>query len=222
MLPEISVELEWRGKRYRDVSRGIAAFTQDVEENLNAWLPIVRKELRNYMTGVVTSVRDRTTTPYPGGTSAAGTFPGTLSKRSGALSRSLSPQRIEIKGDDVKETTVSFRLTGIAVVHEQGATIRPKSAQYLTIPLPAALNPNGTPKRRSARDWQNTFVQRSKKGNLLIFQKGRGGNLVPLYVLKKQVRIPKRLAFEEAFEAGRDFLADRIAAEIVKEFNTLG
>ncbi len=120
--------------------------------------------------------------------------------------------------DTADGPVVSFTLSGIAAVHERGATIRAKNAQYLTIPLPAALNKNGTPKRPTARSWPNTFVQRSKKGNLLIFQK-KGKDIIPLYVLKKSVVIPKRLAFKEGFEAGRDFLADTLAAEFLKEFN---
>lgn len=216
MLPDFRVELDWRGKRYRDIDRGLRAIGVDVAQDFDKLMPIVRRELRAYMTGVVRAVKARTTTPYPGGTSARGVFPGTLSRRSGELSRGLSPRRITVQGgaDDV---SVKFPLEGIAVVHETGATITPKKAQFLTIPLPAALSGSGVPLRNSAREWSNTFVQRSKRGNLLIFQK-RGTGIIPLYVLKKSVTIPPRLAFEQSFEAGRDRLADTLAQQLLREF----
>lgn len=214
---EVALELDWRGKRYRDIQRGLNAINMDLKVDIEQIGPIVRKNLKLYMEGVVKSVRQRTTTPYPGGTSPAGAFPGTLSKRSGALSASLNPSHIKV-GNQSSQIEVAYTLSGIAAVHEKGATITPKRAQYLTIPLPPALTSRGVPKKQSARDWKNTFVLKSKKGNLLIVQKQGRGELLPLYVLKKQVTIPKRLAFEEAFTGGKDFLADKIAEAVVREF----
>lgn len=74
--------------------------------------------------------------------------------------------------------------------HEFGATIRPKTAKFLTIPLPAAKTAAGAGRGR-ARDFPNTFVRRSKAGNLILFQK-IGKRIIPLFVLKKMVKIPKR------------------------------
>lgn len=216
MLPEVVIELDWRGKRYQDIERGLFAVGADVEGRLEKIEPIVRKTLVDYMKAVLQSVRQRVDTPYPGGTSPAGAFPGSLSKRSGRLLASLADSGVVI-GASSNPIEVSYKLDGIAAVHERGATITPKRAKWLTVPLPAALNANGTPKRPSARDWQNTFIIRSKRGNLLIVQRsGRG--IIPLYVLKKKVVILKRLAFEEAFTAGKDFLADQIAKEVIREF----
>ena len=217
MLNEIDIDLEWRGRRYNDVERGLRAFADDLNRDFSKIIPIARRELKDYMKAVVLSVKERTTTPWPGGTSGAGTFPGTLSRRSGALSASLSPSRISVNSSG-EEVSVTFPLTGIAVVHETGATIRPKNSQYLTIPLRAALDSRGVPLKAKARDWSDTFVARSKRGNLLIFQKQPGGGIKPLYVLKQSVTIPKRLAFKEAFLAGRDMLADRIAQATIREF----
>jgi hypothetical protein len=216
MLPEVVVDLDWRGKRYQDIERGLLAIADDFDKKAELIGPIVKKTLRDYMKAVLQSVRERVSTPYPSGTSPAGEFPGRLSKRSGRLLASFSDTKIGIsRTKDPIEVT--FRLDGIGLVHEKGATIYPKRAKWLTVPLPAALNPNGTPKKPTARDWQNTFVLKSKKGNLLIVQRN-GKDITPLYVLKKSVTIPKRLAFEEAFLAGRDFLADKIAQDVVREF----
>lgn len=96
-------------------------------------------------------------------------------------------------------------------------TIRPKTAQYLTIPLDAAKTGVGVGKG-SARygPWGETFVAKSKKGNLIIFgrqkmygsvkvkgEKVKGlrilrmGKIVPLFLLKKQVQIPARIHPEQ-------------------------
>ena len=83
-----------------------------------------------------------------------------------------------------------------ANILETGGTIKAKRGKYLAIPLPAALTKAGAPRKgkTSPRDWPNTFVNRSKKGNLIIFQKkgkrARDQRPTPLYVLKKQVKIP--------------------------------
>lgn len=217
MLPDFAMQLEWRGRRYKDVDRGLRAFGVDVEGDFENLLPLAKSIIRKYMTGVVKSVAQRVDGPYPGGTSPAGQFPGTLSKRSGSLLASLNPSRI-VETENSKELTTAFTLTGIAAVHERGATIRAKNSQFLTIPLPRALDKRGVALKPNARAWKNTFVAKSKKGNLLIFLKERGG-IVPLYALKKTVTIPKRLAFGEAFESGRSLLADTLAVELLKEFN---
>lgn len=217
MIP-VEVDLQWRGKRYNDIDRGLRAFAEDVEADVTkTYGPAIRSLLRKYMEGVIESVRQRAGAPWPGGTSPAGQTPGTLSRRSGGLLKTLSPSRITIKGDASSDIEVSFKLSGKAAVHEKGATITPTRSKYLTIPLASALDSRGVPLRPSARDWQNTFVFKSKKGNLLIGMK-QGGNLVPLYVLKRSVTIPPRLSFKEAFTSGKDFLADAIAQEVMKEF----
>lgn len=219
-MPDVEIELDWRGRRYKNVERGLDAIGTDLEKDFEKMTPLIKNILIDYMEGVVMSVADRARTPYPGGTSPAGRFPGTLSKRSGKLLASLSKDRIKVAGGMRSEVAVSYTLTGIATVHERGATIRPKRAKYLTVPLPPALTSRGIPKKKSARDWRNTFVLKSKKGNLLIVQKRADGGITPLYVLKKSVTIPKRLAFGEAFNAGRDFLADKIASDVIREFFT--
>lgn len=218
MVASVEVELDWRGKRFRDIERGLRAIGRDIDRDFEEVGPLVKKLMNQYMAGVVGSVRERMQTPWPLGTSPAGAFPGTLSKRSGELQAQFVPANINVTGNRTSDIEVSFTLPGIAAVHERGAIIRPKKSKYLTIPLPAALDARGVPLRPNARAWKDAFIIRPKKGNLLIVRRSIGGGIVPLYVLKKSVRIPKRLAFEEAFEAGTDLLADTIAQEIVREF----
>jgi hypothetical protein len=59
------------------------------------------------------------------------------------------------------------------------------------------MDSRGVPLRKRARDWQNTFVARSRKGNLIIFQKRGRKNIRPLYLLKPEVTIRPRLGMEK-------------------------
>ena len=71
-------------------------------------------------------------------------------------------------------------------VHEHGpVTLRPKHSKFLAIPLEAALTGAGVLKK-PARAWANTFVA---KGT--IFQRHKGG-AVPLFLLRREVTIPRR------------------------------
>lgn len=80
-----------------------------------------------------------------------------------------------------------------ANIHETGGTITPKNSKYLAIPLSAALTPAGVLKKKP-REYNNTFVMKSKNGNLIIAQKrgSRMSRIVALFVLKKKVEIPAR------------------------------
>ena len=93
-------------------------------------------------------------------------------------------------------------------VHEYGAVIRAKKAKFLTIPLPAALNSKGIPKKMSAREWDKTFIQTSKAGNLIIFRT-QGRRIIPLYVLKSEVRIKPRLGMGLTLEKGLPRFVDK-------------
>jgi hypothetical protein len=61
-------------------------------------------------------------------------------------------------------------------------------------------------------------VQRSRKGNLIIFQR-RGKDAVPLYLLKPQVTIKARLGMEKAFMGEVSFFQERLLDLIAKEFD---
>lgn len=85
--------------------------------------------------------------------------------------------------------------------HEDGATITPKNAKALAIPLPAAQRPDGSPKLPGPRSWQNvqkTFIYKSKRtGNAYIAYKD-GDSMVLLYVLVDQVTLSKHKGFLSA------------------------
>lgn len=76
--------------------------------------------------------------------------------------------------------------------------ITPVRSQYLTIPLDAAKTPAGVARGR-ARDFPDTFFGRSRRGQLFLFQK-QGKEIVPLFLLVKEVVIPARPALRPTLE----------------------
>lgn len=115
-----------------------------------------------------------------------------LKVRSGTLRRAIDVKTVGTTLNDLS-LIITFD-TNYAMTQEFGDENRkPKHAQYLAIPLPAALYPSGvarwaSPLRQS--DMPPVRVLKSKKGNLLLVDKISGQ---PYFVLKTQVSIPPRL-----------------------------
>ena len=177
--------------------------------------PAVKLELDRYLKAVREALRQRHGKAFnnPGNVPATGS--DALLKRSGAGIRGI---RVITKLRNRRDLNTLRGELGIPFplsVHEEGATIRAKKSQFLTIPLSAALDSRGIPLRPSARAWENTFVQKSTRGNLLIFQK-RGTEIVPLYLLKREVQLPPRLKAQETLNAGLNFFVDEAMGAAVK------
>ena len=118
---------------------------------------------------------------------------GPLQRRTGDLARSWASALSDTKlGNLVAEVWSGSKY---AAIHQFGGIIRAKRAKYLAIPL--STTPAGVARGGPRTVQGKTFVQRSKRGNLLIFKANEGGGATPLFVLKKQVTIPKRLTFYE-------------------------
>lgn len=118
-----------------------------------------------------------------------------LAKRTGELSRSW---RIGVGGNNLANLFAEvWSVSKYAVTHQVGMTIRPKHAKYLTIPIDKT---NALVARGAARVLtygKKVFFRRSKRGSLIMFQANKDGGLKPLFVLVKEVTIPKRLNFFE-------------------------
>ncbi len=94
-------------------------------------------------------------------------------------------------------------------------TIRPKRSQFLTIPMPDALTPSGRPKggKRLARQWDDTFVYQSPKGQLFIAQgeDGEAGDdLSLLFMLRRKVDLAPRLGMRQTFGRVTDRFMRRV------------
>lgn len=158
-----------------------------------------------------------------------------LQRRSGALANAYQLKRPRSQATAQGLEVVAGIRRGVrgsqyAALQEFGGTIRPKRAQYLTIPLAAALTPSGVLsgrykiRREGGRfvtDAGETFLFRSKGGNLLIGIKSRGvakgfigpgmpralatgrgssRELKAFYVLRKSVTVPARFGFFAAWK----------------------
>jgi hypothetical protein len=156
-----------------------------------------------------------------------GTTESRLRVRSGRFRASVIPIPTETKEDRI-EGGISFgTIYGRVHVGPKGqvTTITPKRRKYLTIPLPAAMTRAGVsrgalapglssaqlsawgPMAAEMTPYGNTFVAKSKKGNLIVFgnlryAKGKRvgelrSQIVPLFLLVKSVKIKARIHPEE-------------------------
>jgi hypothetical protein len=106
--------------------------------------------------------------------------------RSGRFRSSLREFFPEPLVGGVGSDFVGARLREFGTAGLPGGVLTPKSAQYLAVPLPAAMTAAGV--ARSPREYSNTAVITSKLGNLLIVGASEEGeDIVPLFVLKKSV-----------------------------------
>ncbi len=209
MANELSLDFSFRNKRYKDAEVGLRTFHRALKQDWDGSGKVLSRELRDFLITVTEALEQRHGAGWPGGTRAK-----TLSKRSGEMLQSIVAS-VRVSGSSFDTITGEIGGSRIARVQEFGATITPKRAKYLTIPLPAALDSRGVPLKKSARDWQNTFVARSKAGNLIIFQK-RGAGIMPLYVLKTSVTIPPRLGMQDTLRTGIPYFVDRAMDAMVR------
>jgi hypothetical protein len=122
-------------------------------------------------------------------------------KRSGKSAAEIYSSARVRGGNRLDSIRGYFLVSPAIAANEYGAIITPKDAQALAIPLPAALYPNGMPKRRGPNSWRNlgTFIYKSKKtGKAYIAYRRKEApkgeyKLVLLYVLVDRAEIkPKR------------------------------
>lgn len=89
----------------------------------------------------------------------------------------------------------------LAGIHEHGATITPKNAQYLTVPC----HPNAVGKKAS--EFTDLWVHRAKSGELFLCRNTGKDTFDVYYWLTKSVKIPERAFLRRAHdENGEDVL----------------
>lgn len=209
MAEPFTIEFTFRSQRFNDASAGLRAFAAALEKDWDGSAKVLSAELRVYLEQAVEALQKRHGNPWPGGTTE-----NSLSKRSGDLLSAIAGS-VRVGGDTFNSVEGSIGAPGVPYgrIHEVGGVIRAKNGKYLTIPLPAALDSRGVALKKSARDWDSTFVARSKAGNLLIFQK-RGASIAPLYVLKEEVTIRPRLNMGATLRVGLPYFVDRVVDKI--------
>lgn len=158
-------------------------------------VPPMRDAMLSFMRGVIADVAENV-----GGAGERSRLIASLLKSSRAVGTSLS--------------TLEGRYSGVyyAWLHEYGGQVTPRQAKVLTLPLPAALRPDGTPKLKSPRSWKRfgTFTYTSRStGQSYLAYRGAGGKLVLLYVFIKYATFFPRLGLREKH---RENLPDLMAA----------
>lgn len=137
-----------------------------------------------------------------------------LKRRSGALARSL--RRTPAVGGPlgIEATSRIGRGVPYAGIHEDGGTVKPKRRRFLTVPFGAALTAAGVQRKTAKLERfgggfrtrgrvpgssdRRTFIYR-KGRTAIIAVPGAGDSIVPLYALKRRVRIPARLGFVDTW-----------------------
>ena len=209
---DFRLDLNIGGQRFKNAEVGLRMLALRSEQAILNLNPIARREMIDILDTVVDAMQKRHSTRWRWGRRLPeGDARGQLAKRSGNALRSLKP-KIRGKTDVIDGSiTVPFPLS----VHETGAVVKSRG-KLLAIPLKAALDSRGVPKRRGPRQWRNTFVARSRKGNLLIFLK-KQGKIIPLYVLKDRVRIPRRLGLGVTMKKAAPVYIERVFDRAVKQ-----
>lgn len=190
------------GKTFSSVESAANAIARDLTSQVQSGMVEVSREMRKALEHVYAKLEQTHGSGWPTGGAPFGTSPGKLSRRSGQGLRSIKDS-ISVSEPGVNSTrSLTGQIsTGRLTVHETGAVITAKRAKYLAMPMMEALDSRGQPRKSGPRAWRDTYVARSRAGNLIIFQKRTGGKVVPLYLLKKKVTIPQRLRLRETFDS---------------------
>lgn len=187
------LQFEFRNRKFQKARAGLEWVARELAVDFQRAAPVLRRELQATLKKVTDTVIKKHSRPWPRGTTRR-----TLSTRSGRGINQLRRSR-KVTGVTLDEIEAEIVVKGYMAIHETGAWVRGKG-KLIPVPLPAALDGRGVPLKKRPRQWPNTFVARSKAGNLIIFQKQSDGGLVPLYVLKKRIRVPKRLGLQAALD----------------------
>lgn len=198
--------MEQRGRRYASAAIGLQALARNLGKGLTGVDVVLKREMTVFLSDIANDLAQFHNVPW----SPDGGGGPALRRRSGRAIRSIIDS-VSVRGSGINNIVGVIGGIGYLRIHEYGGTIHAKNARYLTIPLPPALRPDGTPIMARARDWPNTFVITSKAGNKLIVQRN-GKELIPLYLLKQSVRIPARLGMRRRILRDAKVFTDRAMA----------
>jgi hypothetical protein len=206
----IEIEVSVGGKLYSRLDTAFKELGDRLEKSIDGASVLLGKELKTALDLVYKRMVEQHGRSWGGGVVNTS---DRLQSRTGQGLRSIA-ESIEVRGS--KAALEGIISAGMMAIHETGGTIRATRSQYLTIPLPSALDARGVPLRQRAREWDNTFVARSRAGSLLIFRKLPGPNqITPLYILKPSVTIKPRLGMERSIVGDALPYFERKAFEII-------
>lgn len=200
--------VRFRGRDYAPQA-GMQAFANALQQGLVKSGQDLSQATKMWLDRVTQLVAQRHSGHWPGGTGTT-----TLSRRSGDLITSLQ-QGVKVTGDTLATISAELRAIFYARVQEYGGTFRGGST-LLAIPLPAALDASGRELKAAPRDWTDTFVAQTRRGNLVIFQR-RGKEIIPLYVLKPTVTLRPRLGLRDELKRQLPYFVGQAVDTVVKD-----
>lgn len=120
--------------------------------------------------------------------------------------------KVGVFGEDDYEYGNDANIVTIAKVHEYGMTIRPREAQWLTIPLSPAA------KGKSAGDFGDElfFYKDPDEDHALLAREKHDGSIENIFLLVKSVEIPERSFLRTGFDQNVDKIVDKIEEELSK------
>ncbi len=216
MAEPVTFSIQIDSKRYPTLSGGFDALGKKFQRGKREVQSILKRELLVFLNEIATEMEAKHSGRWPSGTGS-----DSLSSRTGKGVKSIR-RSIVVSGESLADTKGSMGASPLMALHETGAEIKPTNKKYMAIPLDAAMDSRGVPKRISPRDWDRTFVSRAKSGKLFIFRKV-GRRVVPMYLLigagesQSSVKIPARLGMVNTARKGMDAFVERYVNKLTAE-----
>ena len=147
-----------------------------------------------------------------------------LKVRTGNLRRSVYFRIVGSKDSIEVHAGIDPKKAPYAAIQEEGGTIRPKRAKFLTIPVGRNLTKISRVMRVSPREfisnpgslgYDSSFVNPRRTAIMGV----RGGRIEPVFALKKKVTIKGKYYMAAAFNQSKPFVyarANDLAANIVR------
>lgn len=211
----LKVETLYNGKSYPSLDAAIAAACKEIEVNLLSFPPILRQEFLEFLQRIT-----QNTVKY--------FIP--FSKRNRGQQKDMQMRSGKTRSQILASPEVKDVGRGLYFgyvggpkhleINEFGGIQGPKAGdKFVYIPLDAALNARGLPIAKDPRNWKNTFIRKTRRGNLIIFQRRASGRPVPLYLLKRNVKIPPRLRMTRAIISASPYFERKVMDALERQFN---
>lgn len=142
---------------------------------------------------------------------------GVVRRRTGNLLKSVNPhQNLTVIESDDNTYIVAFKnkIAAYGVPLEKGATVLPRTKQFLAVPLLERKGGKARPLPLSR--YKNKFFRPSKSNPedvVVYWRKAKAEKPVPIYVLKKKVELPSYPWFSTAVEEAMPNLRALIRGE---------
>jgi hypothetical protein len=198
----------------KDINKGVDDAYKDIEKRLFDAVNVGSIALQRHIRQDV----------FVQGARGASAMRGYLASRSGELKKNINLKRAEVAGNNIRGGVGIGTVYGKMHFDGQTHTITPKGHPFLAIPLSAAQGNYGQAKGGPLDEslWGETFIGKSKGGNLIIFGKMKyvkgahagqtKGQIVPLFLLRRSVTVKAATSPKELFMFVKPIIDDKLKA----------